>query len=137
MKSKRLEELENEIEFFENDEMSKKILAITNKSDQEKLELMSALVPVTEAGKANVVTGVKNAFVYEDGDRMEQINDELKTKFLALPPCSTDEDNLQADSIHDDTSSMKNMQSSVFGDESKKGVDMFSERSVQLTQISK
>ena len=94
---------------------------------------MSAIVPASEAGEKGTITGFKNAYLYDDPKKIEKINDELKTRFLALPPASED------DSIHDDVSSMKNLQSSVYGDRptSEKDFDMFSERSAQLTQISK
>lgn len=94
---------------------------------------MSAIVPASEAGEKHVVTGFKNAYLYDDPARIEKINDELKTKFLALPPPSED------DSVNDDITSMKNLQSSVHGDRatSEKDFDIFSERSAHLTMISK
>ena len=76
---KRLQELEDEIDnsFLWNEENSKKILSLQNKTDQEKLELMSAIVPASEAGEKGIITGFKNAYLYEDPKRMEKINDEL------------------------------------------------------------
>lgn len=131
---KRLQELEDEIEhsFLANEETANKILALQNKSDNEKLELMSALIPVSEAGETGVIFGLKNAYLYDDPERIEKINDELKTRFLALPPADDE-------SIHDDVKSTSNFQTSVFGGKntSVKDFDMFSERSAQLTQISK
>lgn len=131
----RLLALEDEIEqsYLGDEETAKKILAISNKPENERLELMAALVPVGEAGEMGVVSGMKNAFIYEDGDRMEKINDELKSKYLALPPPSED------GSIQDDISSMRNMQVSVMGDQkgSDNNADIFSERSVQLSQMSR
>ena len=131
----RLQILEDEIEqsFLGDEETAKKILAISDKPEKEKLELMSALVPASEAGETGVTTGMKNAFVYEDGGRMEEINDQLKTKFLALPPADG------TDSMNNDFSTVSNMQTSVFGEKqgSEDNVDLFSERSAQLTQISK
>lgn len=132
---RRLLELEDEIDqsFFGNEETAKKILAIANKPEKEKLELMSALIPASEAGETGVIAGTKNAFVYEDGERMERINDELKTKYLALPPPSDDE------TVHDDVSSMYNFQSSVYGDKkgNEKSIDANSQRSAQLSMFSK
>lgn len=132
----RLLQLEDEIDqsFLADEETAKKILSICNKPENEKLELMSALVPVSEAGETGVISGMKNAYIYEDGDRMERINDELKTKYLALPPCSDDNE-----TINDDVSSMYNFQSSVKGGKraSEKNSDIYSERSVQLSLISK
>jgi len=132
---KRLQELEDEIDqsFLWNDEYSKKIISWQTITNQEKLELMSALVPASEAGERDIITGYKNAYLYDDPGRIEKINDELKTKFLALPPLSEDE------SINDDITSMKNLQSSVHGDRasSEKDFDIFSERSAHLTMISK
>lgn len=131
----RLLALEDEIEqsFLGDEDTAKKILAISGKPEHERLELMSALIPASEAGVSGVIAGMKNAYVYEDGERMEQINDVLKSKFLALPPCTDDA------SMHDDVSSMHNAQMSAFGDKkgSDKNVDVFSERSVQLSQMTK
>jgi hypothetical protein len=92
---------------------------------------MSALVPVSEAGVTGITMGMKNAYVYEDGERMEKINDELRTKYLALPPAQDD------NSVHDDISSVNGMASVMGGKEESKHIDMLSERSIQLTQISK
>lgn len=131
----RLEALEDEIDksFLGNEDFEKRLLSIANRPDNERLELMSAIVPVTEAGANALINGMKNAYVYEEGERMEAINDELKAKYLALPSPS---DN---DTINDDISSMNNFQPSVYGGKkgSEKNYDAFSERSVQLTQISK
>lgn len=133
---RRLDELENDIDnsFLGNEDISKKILALKDKKDKEKLELMSAIVPLSEAGQTNMSFGMKNAYVYEDADRIEKINDELKTKFLSLP--SPDDDISQS---HDDVTSVGNFQTSVMGERQKsaKDYDVFSERSQQLTQISK
>lgn len=95
---------------------------------------MSAIIPVREAGQTGLSTGQKNAYDYEDGGRMELINDELKTKYLALPAPSDDES-----MGHGDTSSVGNFQTSVMGSrkKSEREMDIFSERSQQLTQISK
>lgn len=93
---------------------------------------MSSLVPLSEAGVTGITMGMKNAYVYEDGERMEKINDELKTKYLALPPPQTDDG-----SVHDDLSSLNGMVSVMGGKEGSNHNDMLSERSVQLTQISK
>lgn len=131
----RLEALEDEIDksFLGNEDFEKRLLSIADRPDNERLELMSAIVPVTEAGANGLINGIKNAFVYEEGERMEAINDELKAKYLALP-CPSDND-----TINDDVSSMNNFQPSVYGGKkgSEKNYDAFSERSVQLTQISK
>ena len=131
----RLQELEDEIEqsFLGDEETTKKILAISDKPEKERLELMSSLVPTSEAGESGMIHGMRNAYVYEEGERMETINDELKTKFLALPPPSDDI------TENDEISSISHMQASVFGNTkgSEKDIDAFSERSLQLTQISK
>ncbi|CAI2376509.1 unnamed protein product [Moneuplotes crassus] len=131
----RLQQLEDEIEqsFLGDEENAQKLLAISDKSDKERLELMSSLVPAPEAGETDATRGMKNAFVYEDGKRVEEINDQLRTRFLALPPAEENQ------SDHDEVSSMANMQSSVFGGgkSSDKNADIFSERSVQLSQFSK
>ena len=133
----RLEQLEDDIDksYLGDEEIAKKILAITDKPEKEKLELMSALVPITEAGETGITSGLKNAFEYEDADRMEEINDELKTKFLALPAPDDDESSQNMD----DTSSVGNFQTSVMGDKQKSDTafDMMSERSQQLSMISK
>ena len=132
----RLEELEDDIEtsFFGNEETAKQILSIADKPEKERLELMSALVPPSEAGKTGVVSSRENAYNFDDAGRMEEINDQLKTKFLALP--SPDDDISQS---NDDATSMSHFQTSVMGDKQKsdKEFDIMSERSQQLTQISK
>jgi hypothetical protein len=131
----RLLALEDEIDqsFLGNEDFEKRLLSIADRPERERLELMSAMVPITEAGDNALINGMKNAYVYEEGERMEAINDELKTKFLALPSPS------DHDTVNDDISSMNNYQTSVFGDKkgSSKDYDIYSERSVQLTQISK
>lgn len=37
-------------------------MAIKDKTDWEKLELMSAIVPIEEAGESGLTWGMKNAF---------------------------------------------------------------------------
>ena len=76
--------LEKEIEDnFVNDEaIAKQILAIKDKPDAEKLDLMSAIVPITEAGDWGIVSHMKNAFVYEESEKMERINEELWSKYM-------------------------------------------------------
>lgn len=62
----RLQALEDDIDqsFMGDEETAKKILAIKNKPDDEKLELMSAIVPITEAGDTGLSRGMQNAFTY-------------------------------------------------------------------------
>jgi hypothetical protein len=62
--------------------VSKYILAIKDKTDAEKLDLMSAIVPLTEAGDNGMTGGMKNAYEYEDAGKMERINEELRSKFM-------------------------------------------------------
>jgi len=57
-------------------------LAIKDKTDREKLELMSAIVPVSEAGETGLSHGMKNAFVYEETKRMEEINEALRSRYM-------------------------------------------------------
>jgi len=38
---------------------------------------MSAIVPVSEAGETGLSNGMRNAFVYEETRRMEEINEAL------------------------------------------------------------
>lgn len=80
----RLKELESEIEttFCDNEDIAWKILAIKDKPDHEKLDLMSAIVPLTEAGDNGITWGMKNAYVYEETEKMEKINEELRSKFM-------------------------------------------------------
>ena len=48
------------------------------------MELMSALLPPTEAGKSGFASGMKNAFEYEDPDKIEKLNEELRSKYLVV-----------------------------------------------------
>lgn len=43
---------------------------------------MSAIVPLTEAGDNGITWGMKNAYVYEETEKMEKINEELRSKFM-------------------------------------------------------
>lgn len=69
--------------------------------------------------------GMVNAFAYEDSHRMEEINSQLTSNFLALPAGSD-----AASSHNDDLNSHFDLNSQI-------GQDMISERSAQLSEFSR
>ena len=62
----RLKALESDIEETFKDVDPQKILAIRDRPENERLELMADVMGVTEAGESGVTGGLKNAYQYEE-----------------------------------------------------------------------
>ena len=114
-------ELEQEIEeqFLANDEQIQVINAMKGKPEGEKLQILNSFVPAIEAGETDETMGMRNAYEYDDPQKLEEINQELHSKYIAMP-------------LNDDASSAAGgPATSVYS--GVKDVDAYTERSYMLS----
>ena len=117
-------ELEQEIEeqFLANDEQIQVINAMKGKPEGEKLQILNSFVPAIEAGETDETMGMRNAYEYDDPQKLEEINQELHSKYIAMP-------------LNDDASSAAGgPATSVYS--GVKDMDAYTERSYMLSQSS-
>ncbi len=72
--------LEKEIDrsfHIEDEETAQKIMAVKDRPDREKLELLASVMPEQEEGTQSVMSGMKNAFSYNASEEVEKINEQL------------------------------------------------------------